>query len=104
MQGSNHDPSEQAQPRPLTIGNANSEGMTGRPLRFWIDKAAELGIEPIKVGGRVVFIADDLLGALEARRVNTPARPIAPEPGTKTEFETMREQLATKLRNVGGCR
>jgi hypothetical protein len=93
-----------AQPRPLTIGSDNAEAMTGRPMRWWQTHAAELGIEPIRIGGRVLFVADDLLGALARLRVSTPARPIAAEPGTTDELETMREQLAARLRTAGGGR
>jgi hypothetical protein len=73
-------------PRPLCIGSGNAVAMTGHSWRWLRDHAEELGVAIVKVDGKAVIIADELLAALEKRRPAPVEEPI-------DELEMMRERV-----------
>jgi hypothetical protein len=73
-------------PRPVSIGPKNAEAMTGHSWRWLRDHASELGVAIVKVDGKSVILADELLAALEKRRP-------APVEAPVDELEAMRERV-----------
>jgi hypothetical protein len=51
---------------PLLLGPKNCEQMTGLPWRHVRDHARELGVEPVRVGRKLVVPAARFLEALES--------------------------------------
>jgi hypothetical protein len=56
--------------RPVCIGPANCEAVTGMPWRHVRDHAAGLGLRLVEVGSKRVILAEELLAAL---RGNAPS-------------------------------
>ncbi len=50
---------------PLTVGPRNCEAATGVPWRWLREHAAELGVAIVRVDGKSVIVASELLAALE---------------------------------------
>ena len=60
---------------PIAISSKNAESAVGVPWRWLRDHAAELGVTIIKIGGKSMIKADDLLAALERRACPTTDEP-----------------------------
>lgn len=74
--------------RPVTIGPANCEAVTGMSWRHVRDHADELGLEFIEVGAKRVILADRFLAALQRRAA---MEELPPE---RDELAEMRERIA----------
>lgn len=79
---------------PLTVGPRNCEAATGVPWRWLRDHAAELGVQIVRIDGKSVIVATELLAALEryAGRIGT-AFDDQPE-ATRDELAAMRTRIA----------